>query len=102
MKRDEKWTQLIKYINNQPIDTIILRQDILSINKGGDASYDEFRLWLTHCKYLQTIEKGKYKILKHIDPRLSSNEIKRRAYDEEYRINCDRFEKLTMILNEKI
>ena len=99
----DKWTRLVEYINEKPIGEIIYRKDILEINdeKGGNnTNTDNFRLWLVHCEYLQsTTDKGVYKILKHIDNELSSGEIKKMAYNYEYRVNRQRFKKLSEILN---
>lgn len=86
-----KWTQMVEYINSKPIGTIILRKDI-------EFFEDTYKLWLTHCRNLETISRGKYKILKHVDTNLTTNEIRKRAYDDEYRINEDRFQKLNDIL----
>ena len=87
-----KWTQMVEYINSNPIGTIILRKEMSFFE-------DNYKNWLTHCKNLETISSGQYKILKHIDTKLSANDVRKRAYDDEYRINEDRFEKLNDILN---
>lgn len=92
-----KWTQMVEYINNKPIGTIIYRKEITFFE-------DNYKNWLTHCKNLETIDKGEYKILKHINTKYSANDIRKRAYNPdffiEFDINQDRFEKLNDILNE--
>ena len=101
----EKWTQLVEYINKKNIGDILYRQEILTVTDEkrhkGNTTTDNFRLWLVHCNYLETVEMGKYKLLKYIDTKLTSNELKKLAYNQEYRINNDRFEKLKIILEDK-
>ena len=79
-----KWTQLVEYINKKNIGDIILRSDLIELCENsrspngksrGNTTTDNFRLWLVHCKYLESVENGKYKLLKYI--KLSSSEIKK-------------------------
>jgi len=97
------WDNLIKYINSKDIGYIVERKEIMNLNNEGklrNTTTDNMRLWLTNCEYLKHIDKGKYKILKHINPNVSSSEIKKRSYNYEYRMNQERFEKLSEILYE--
>lgn len=100
-----KWDTLVEYINKKNIGDIIFRGELISATNSKtnqNTSVDNQRNWLMNCGYLERIKIGQYKILKHIDIKLTSNEIKKRSYNQEYRINCERLEKLNTILNEKI
>ena len=104
-KQNIKWTKLVEYINSKNIGDVITRSDIVTMNdeKGGkNTSTDEFRLYLQHCEYLEPIgmAKGQYKILRYFDTEITSTEMKKMAYNREYRINNERFKKLNIILNE--
>lgn len=98
-----KWNTLVEYINKQSIGEVILRGELISAtnnNVSYNTSVDNQRNWLTKCGYLKRIKDGKYKVMKHIELHLTSNEMKKMAYDVEYRTNHDRFQKITTILNE--
>lgn len=99
-----KWTTFIEYINKQTIGDIIHRQDILSsmdeYYKDRNTSTDNYRNWLVLSGHLEKTNKlGEYKLLKYVK-NYSMNDIKKLAYNEEFRINQDRFEKISEILNE--
>jgi len=98
----DKWTRLVEYINKKSIGEIIYRKDIIKLNDEGsfgDTTTDNLRLWLVHCEYLKSTGRGEYKILRHINNKISSSDIKKMAYNYEYRMNHERFEKLSEILN---
>jgi len=100
-----KWTLFIEYINRQKIGSVIYRQDILSSTDekgGGNTTVDNYRNWLVLSGFLEkTNKKGEYKLLKHIDENLLQGEIKKMAYNFEYKMNQERFEKLSKILIEE-
>lgn len=98
-EQSEKWTKLVEYINSKNIGDIICRCEIVNQKDyGKNTNMDNYRLFLTHCKYLESTGRGIYRVLKHINPKLSSGDVKKMAYNEEYRINNERYEKLNDIL----
>ena len=104
-EQSEKWTKLVEYINSKNIGDVITRADIITMNdeKGGkNTSSDEFRLYLQHCEYLESLGRGKgeYRILRYVDTEITSTQMKKMAYNREYRINNERYKKLNIILNE--
>lgn len=103
MKTKTKWTTFVEYINKQSIGDTIYRQNLLSSTdeyyKDRCTTTDNYRNWLILSKHMEkTNKEGEYKLLKYVNN--SMNIIKKLAYDDEFRINQDRFEKISEILNE--
>jgi hypothetical protein len=95
------WNILIEYINKKDLGDCLFRNEILNItnsSKNQNTTVDNQRNWLTKCGYLEKIKDGQYIIRKYIDNHLTANDIRKMAYNEEYRINHDRSEKLNRIL----
>ena len=106
LQMKNKWTLFIEYINRQKIGDTLYRQDILSStdeqHPKGCTTVDNYRNWLVLSGFLEkTNKKGEYKLLKHIDENLLQKEIKKMAYNYEYKMNQERFEKLSEILIEE-
>jgi hypothetical protein len=83
-----KWQALKEYINSKPVGTIITRKDMRRyINNGPPpprtSAYrttdDNYRGILSRLGILETVERGKYKILYHIKSDLLSSEASNAA-----------------------
>lgn len=92
------WKELVEYINEKPIGTIIYRKEYL-IWLGNWNSVDVYRRVLQKAEYLSG-KKGEYKILKHIESELTYKDLFNLAYKDGYIENYKRYKKLNKILNE--
>jgi len=74
MRDGNFWRDMVKYINYQPIDSIITRRrlarlyygNIIPHNNRGIKTFDEYRRLLMNLGFLERLGRGQYKVIKRI------------------------------------
>jgi hypothetical protein len=73
MGRGNFWQEMIRFINYQPIDSIITRPRLARLYYGyipektsGIKTFDEYRRLFCNLGYLERLGRGQYKVVKRI------------------------------------
>lgn len=82
------WSKLIKYINSMPIGTKISRAElcyVLDKPTNCQNTTDGYRKILSMVNILETVSRGKYEIINHVDENLSYRQIRNVAYSSDFK-----------------
>lgn len=83
-----KWQALKEYINSKEIGTIITRKEMLTNldNPKKFCTVDTYKGILLRLGIIESYSNGKYKLLYHIKPDLTSSEAKKVVDSNSWRL----------------